>query len=239
MMDLRNHLQEIAGPRPAAAEDQIAADIVRGRSALRRRRTGLAAGTSALAVAVAAAVITAGAGVGGTEPGPAGVDRPATAAAAQLVAYQGEQPKGFTIDKVPDGWFIVTDDTYSLLMAPQWAKSAPPGIDPSQAPVYDPQMTTGKIAISLESKDNAGPGANGTEVKVGDTTGVLVKEGPPMIPGKVLPADGDYGGRVWVRQQSGAHLTVSFPEGLNLGNAQMAELAAGVHVRKEAEIAAG
>jgi hypothetical protein len=239
MMDLRSHLQDIAGPAPATAEQQIEADVLRGRTALRRRRAGRAAGGSALAVLVAAAVATTYGGLHDTPPGPTGQDRPATAAAAHLVAYQGTQPKGFTIDRVPDGWYIMSDDNYSLLIAPRWAASAPAGVNPSEAPIYDQQTTTGKIAISLESKSNPGPREPGVTIRFGDRTGALVKDLPPVIPGRTLPADGDYGRRLWVKQSNGTWLTMSFPPGSTLSQDQMADLAAGVHVHRDALIAAG
>jgi hypothetical protein len=248
-MDLHRYLEEIAGPDAAVTASQVDQDISRGRHALHRRRVVRAAAGSALAAAALAAIISVSALTGGAaSSGPVARGRPGTATSTgtiRLVAYTGEQPKGFTIDRVPDGWFIQADDNYTLAIAPDSARNPGPGADPSKAPVYDPRNATGKIAISLESKDAHGP-QGGTDIKVGDLDGVLIKyvRGTDTLPGgKEVPeperADGDYGATVWVKEPSGIHLVVQFWEGLGFSEQQMTELTAGVHVHKDAQQGVG
>ena len=265
MMDLHDKLDEIAGPALTPSVAQIDADIARGRRALGRRRMIRAAGGSAFVAAGLAAVVAisltgsgsgsgtgsgSGSGTGSgsvtaggaTGPVPGGSGVPV--AAARLVAYTGEQPKGFTIDKVPDGWYIQADDDYALTIAPESARK--PGLNPSEAPVADPQMFVDKIAIMLNSKDAPKP-QGGKKVTVGDTEGVLVRdEGPGDVSGPdgkpvraSERADGDYGATVWVKQASGVYLTVQFWEGLGFSDQQMLELTAGVHVHPDAQQGVG
>ena len=237
MTDLRSHLEEIAATATAPTAAQVDADLARGRSALRRRRAGQTIAGSAFGVAALVAAFSVA--TAGTSAGPhsqAG-DRPASAAAVQLVAYKGEQPKGFTVDKVPDGWFIQADNKYGLLIAPESARNPGPDVNPSKDPVYDPQSFVDKIGIMLESRDVHGPSRPGTTVQVGDRKGTLLKSLPGQTPdGPVPPAPGgDTGWELWVEQPSGVFMIVQFWQGIGLSQDQMIELGAGVHVHKEAE----
>jgi hypothetical protein len=237
MMDLRDHLEHIAGPAAAPTAADIDADLARGRRALLRRRAGRTIAGSVLGVAaIAAGFSLAGAGPGTDLPG-----RPPAVTAARLVAYDGAQAKGFTVDKVPAGWFVQTAGHYSLSIAPDRAKTPPAGVDPSKAPLYDPEDATGKIVVFLESKDQNGPGRAGTAVKVGKLNGTLVKSLGGMTPDGPMPtpADGDTGWSLWVKLPSGVHVVVQFWQGLGMSQDQMVELAAGVHVHPDAEQAAG
>jgi hypothetical protein len=242
MMDLRDGLEQIAGRPSAPNSAELMADLDRGRSALRKRRTVQAAGGSLFAVAAAVAAISLSGTV--TLPGAGGSDAPAATAQASrinLVAYKGAQPKGFTIDKVPDGWFVQGLNEYELVIAPDKAKNPGPNVDPSKSPVHDPRNYTDKIAVFLESKDNPHP-AEGKPIKVGDRDGFLRKSerGMDTMPNGQMTAepvrpDGDYGASIHVKQPNGAYLTVQFWEGLGFSEQQMIELAAGVHADKNAK----
>ncbi|GGL04891.1 hypothetical protein [Mangrovihabitans endophyticus] len=251
MMDLHDRLDQFAGSPAHPDSTQIDADVARGRAALHRRRvTGAVAASATGVAALVAAVAIAAGGIGtggvGADAGTGTGDRTtangsvgASADGAgdgrvRLVAYTGAQPKGFTIDTVPDGWFIQTDDNYSLLLAPDRAKNPGPNADPSRDPVYDPQSFVGKIGIMLQSKDAHGV-PEGTTVTVGGKDGVLVKSRPAMTPdGSQPPADGDTGWELYVRQPTGIQLIVQFWEGLGLTQDQMIDIGAGVHVHKDA-----
>ncbi|MBM2618258.1 hypothetical protein JIG36_22110 [Actinoplanes sp. LDG1-06] len=234
MNDLRDHFHEIAGPMTAVDNNQVEADLTRGRRALRRRRSvqavaGSAFGVAALAAAIAVATST------GAPTAPA--DRTtAGAPTVQLVAYKGEQPKGFTVDKVPDGWFVQTSEQGYLTIAPEKAKNPGPDVNPSEEPVYNPDSFEDKIAIMLESKDQSGPSREGKKVKVGDKEGVLLKSLQGVTPdGKVPPAaGGDTGWELWLQQPSGIYLIVQVWQGVGLTESQIVELGAGVHVHKDA-----
>lgn len=214
MSDLRHHFEKIAGPVPAqAAPAAVEADLTRGRRALRRRRTvqsiaGSAFGVAALAAAFA--VATSGTSESANAPiaqGPAAESRAvASPVAVQLVAYKGEQPKGFTVDKVPSGWYIQGDDAYSLVIAP---KNTPTAV-PSSAGLNDPHSFVGKIAVMLESKDQSGPSREGKKVKVGDQDGLLLKSLNAVNPDGSIPTatSGDTGWELWVKQPSGVYMII-------------------------------
>ncbi|MDY7089638.1 MAG: hypothetical protein SYR96_31600 [Actinomycetota bacterium] len=210
MNDLRDHFEEIAGPMHAVDSKQVEADLTRGRRALRRRRTVQAVAGSAFGVAALAAALAVA--TSSTEAPSERVT--AGAPAVQLVAYQGEQPKGFTVDKVPDGWYIQASEQGYLTVAPKGASTD--------------DSFVGKIGIMLESKDQNGPGREGKTVKVGGAEGLLVESLSEP------DASGDRGSSLWIKQPSGVYLIVQVWQGLGLTEAQIVELAAGVHVHKDA-----
>lgn len=192
-----------------------------------RRRTALAVGGSTFAVAaIVAAFSFAGSGpdtTGQAQPS----DRPAVAAAAtQLVSYTGRQPKGFRLDKVPDGWYVQADDTSAIVLAPRGTAGGPKA-DPSKNPLQDPRSFVGKIAVMLQSKDQQGVPA-GRAVTVGDRKGVLVK-GTDNTDGRTL----------WVEQPTGAYLLIQFWDGIGLSQDAMVDFGVGVHVEKDAQQGVG
>lgn len=191
-------------------------------TAPRRRRVALAVGGSAFAAAaIVAAFSFTGAGTATTGQAPRG-DRPAAAAAATtLVAYTGKQPKGFSLDKVPDGWFVQADNNSSIVLAPSRVAGQPKA-DPSKNPLQDPSSFVGKIAVMLQSKDQKEV-PDGTAVTVGDGQGVLVKA-PDNTDGRTL----------WVAQPSGTYVLIQFWDGIGLSQDAMVDFGAGVHVEKGA-----
>ncbi|MEU7908494.1 hypothetical protein [Actinoplanes sp. NPDC049118] len=244
-MDLHRQLDALAGPEVTPTMADIDSDLDRGRRALRRRRTVQKITGSAFAVAaLAAGLLVANSGTpAGTTPTVAKDPGSVGVTATRLVAYTGDQPKGYTIDKVPDGWEIQADTASALILAPKDALD------------QDPQSFVGKIGIMLQSKDEHGA-PEGRKVTVGDTPGVLVPEqeitdptalrlreeakraaiakgGPSAAP--FLTDDGaDDGATLWVRQPGGVYLLVQFWEGLGLSEKDMLEIGAGVHVHKGA-----
>lgn len=238
MNDLRDRLGQFIGETQPPTAAQIDADVLRGRKAQQRRRAVQAGAGS---VFVVAAVVAAFAFTG-TGSSPA---RPEAGAATQvsvdLVAYKGEQPKGFTIDTVPAGWFIQSDEVVSLTLAPISAKNPGPEVDPSKSPVYDPASFVGKIGIVLESKDQHGPRKGGTAIKAAGQDGTLLKSLRGVTPDGPMPtaAGGDTGWEIWIKQPSGIYLIVQFWQGLGLTQDQMVEIAAGVHVEKAAQQVGG
>jgi hypothetical protein len=246
MNDLRNQLNELAGAPTAPSLDQVEADVLRGRRALRRRRVGQGVAASVLAAAAAVSVFAAVSGSPGatartaTSAGSTATSTADSTGAVRLVAYTGTQPKGFILDEVPDGWFIQSDDNFSLLLAPKRVQNPSPGVDPSKDPIYDKQSFVGKIGITLESKDQHGPSRQGTTVTVGDKQGMLVKSLPGVRPGQPRQdPTGDTGWMLWVKQPAGPYLIIQFWQGLGLSQDQMVELGAGVHVLKDAMQGAG
>jgi hypothetical protein len=221
MKELHDRLDRVAGPAVEATGAQAAADLARGRRALRHRRRVKGAATGVFAVAAAVAALAYG-----TTSGPASA--PATQAAAPtspaarpaavdtvLVAYKGDQPKGYTIDKVPSGWEIQGADPSVLTIAPINDKDK------------DPHTFVGKIAIMLQSKDQLGT-PSGTAVAVGGKRGVLV------------PADdGTHGKSLYVRQPNGINLIVQIWDAQGWTDHAIVEFAAGIHVLADAQQGVG
>ncbi|MFG1610724.1 hypothetical protein [Actinoplanes sp. NPDC049265] len=240
-MELKDAFSEVAGRPVAPTMQQVDADLDRGRGALRKRRGVQAAGGSIFAVAAAVAAFAVATSGTATSPGNVEGQAPpaATAQTIKLVAYKGDQPKGFTVDTVPDGWFVQSVNESSLVIAPNKAKNPGPDVDPSKSPIYDPNDFRDKIAVMLQSKDEKPP--KGEKIKVGDGEGILRQSPRGDVSddkGRPTPeparADGDYGSTLFVKQPNGIWLAVQFWGGLGFSNQQKAELAAGVHVEKDA-----
>lgn len=217
MMNLHDGLARIAGPDAEPTTAQVAADMARGRKALRRRRllqagSGSAFAAAALAAAVAFAT-TGGAAPAGTAPlaQDASVTGTAPASGVKLVAYTGEQPEGYTVDKVPDGWEIQGVDAYVLTLAPKNAK------DKNVHSFKD------KVVVMLQSVDDTST-PKGEKVDIAGKPGVLGK------------AEGQTTGWwLFVDQPSGPRLQVQVWDGLGWSKADVTAFAAGVHVNENAK----
>jgi hypothetical protein len=205
MMELHDRLDRLAGPAVPATSSQAEADLVRGRRALRRRRTVKGAATGVFAVAAAAAALAYG------TASPPAVHSTTTAAPSSavvsttLVAYKGEQPKGYTIDKVPSGWEIQGVDPSVLTIAPVNDKDK------------DPHVWVGKIAIMLQSLDEHGTPA-GAAVTVAGQPGVLVTSDVP------------HGKNLYVKQPNGVNLIVQIWDAQGWSDDAIVEFASGIHV---------
>ncbi len=203
-MDLHDRLATLAGPSGAPSAEQADADVARGRRALRRRRLFRSAGASAFAVAALVAVVAYGTSA---------VSHPATTptvASAHLVAYQGAQPKGFTIDKVPAGWEVQGVSPGALTIAPVGAKDK------------NPDSFVGKIAVMLQSQDDHSTPSG---------TGVTVGGRPGVINGGLGT---EHGKNLWVKQPNGIWLLVQIWDARGWTDADMVEFAGGIHVLKDA-----
>ncbi len=214
MKDLHTRLSRFGGPITAASDETITADVARGHRAVRRRRTVQVAAGSAFTVAALAAAATFG---GGGVPSPSTPSAATSAAVLRLVDYHGEQPRYFTIDKVPEGYFVQNDDRGGLTIAPDSVKVRPSGIDPSKHPMYDPEMLSGKIGIYLEQKEYRGELAGDTVTvdgkpavlhRIGATTQLIIAVSPLVY----------------------ATIQVDVP----LTRDQILELGAGLHVHQDA-----
>jgi hypothetical protein len=141
-MDLHTRLERFGGPIDAASTQDISADLDRGRRAVRRRRTVQAIAGSAfgLAAITTAFALTVGGPASDTVPNRAPAVARAPAGRLTLVDYRGPQSPGFTIDKVPNGFFIQNYDGSDVLIAP------------SPNPREGSLVLTGKIGIYLEAK---------------------------------------------------------------------------------------
>lgn len=220
MKNLQDGLARIAGPAAEPTREQVAADLARGQRALRRRRTTQVAGSCAFAVAALAAVIVGTTGTGAAPKAPeAAGDRPASSApqtaVTRLVAYQGEQPKGFTLDKVPDGWELQGADDYGIVIAPKGFKDK------------NPNSFVGKIVAQLQ-EFAPGEELKGKEVSVNGSTGLLTK----MI-------DQTDGSALFVKLGEGRWMVIQVWDGLGWGEKEVLEFASGIHVDENAKITHG
>ncbi|MCU7725004.1 hypothetical protein ODJ79_14860 [Actinoplanes sp. KI2] len=242
-MELRDRLDLIAGPAVRVSPADADADLARGRRALRRRRAALGTGASVFAVAAAAAVVVASTASAAKPQQPTARPAPATSAPApgsasvkqaRLVAYEGKQPAGFTIDKVPAGWEVQGVDATVLTIAPIGEKDR------------DPNSFVGKIAIGLQSADDHRT-PKGTDVQVGGLHGVINE--PEHAPAHVIPSgpgtgrpatiDDSQTKNLWVQQKNGVWLQVQIWDASGWTNAQIVEFGAGIHVLPGAKAAVG
>ncbi|MDI6104566.1 hypothetical protein QLQ12_38850 [Actinoplanes sp. NEAU-A12] len=219
MMNLHDGLARIAGPAAEPTPAQVAADMARGQKALRRRRLLQAGSGSAFAIAALAAAVAFATNGGAVPAGTAPLAQTTTAATAsaaaapgvKLVAYTGEQPKGYTVDKVPDGWEIQGVDEYVLTLAPKDAKDK------------NINSFEGKVVVMLQSVDDKNT-PKGEKVDVAGNPGVLTK------------AEGQTTGWwLFVDQPSGPRMHVQVWDDLGWSKSDVVEFAKGVHVNKNAK----
>lgn len=158
MNDLISRLSALGAEVGAPDDATVAADVRRGRRALRRRRAVRSVTGGALALAVAGTAVAVHAD-GGSSPEP----RDATTdAGVHLVDYTGPQQAGFTVDTVPAGFVLQ-------------------GVKPSVLDITKPGDTSdidsfvGKIVVMLQSRDVRFR-ARGMEVSVNGQTGYIHDE---------------------------------------------------------------
>ncbi|MFG1609238.1 hypothetical protein [Actinoplanes sp. NPDC049265] len=221
MMDLQNRLERLAGADDAVPAGTIEKDLGRGRRAVQRRRTVQAVAGSAFGVAAIATAFTFG-GVSPSGPDAGAAPPPVTYTAGKngglkLVDYRGEQPKWFTVDKVPKGYFIQYDDGQNLTIAPEAAKNVPAGTDPSKSPMYDPRVLTGKIGVYLEKRGYRAE-LHGDKVTVAGRDAVLNPVGGGTMQLVMSVSDVVYA-------------TIQFD--VPMGREQMIEMGAGLHVSQD------
>ncbi|GAA2668309.1 hypothetical protein [Actinoplanes palleronii] len=230
MTNLREQFEALAGSPAAPTTAQTDADLARGRGALRRRRALQAATGSAFAIVVAAAAV---AFTTTSTPAPSTPQAAATTATATtgvttsaafaLVAYKGEQPAGFSIDKVPAGWEVQGLDENLLTLAPEGAKPRNSAEPQGNEADTDPYSFVGKVVVTLQSLDEQGTPA-GEAVKVGGKKATLVKK------------EGAKDGRtLYVAQPSGVNLQIQVWDGIGWSADQIVEFAEGIHVNPNAK----
>ena len=206
MMNLHDRLAQLAGPDGDTSAAQAESDLDRGRRALRRRHNVQRMGAAGFATAVLAVAVAYGASTNGApqqaEP---------TVVVARLVAYQGQQPKGFTIDKVPSGWEIQGADQGALTIAPVGLADK------------DPSVFVGKIAIMLQSADDHRT-PTGTAVTIGGKRGVI-DSSDGGVPGSK---------NVWVLEPNGIWLQVQIWDATGWTQESLIEFTDGIHVLKDA-----
>ncbi|WP_250004573.1 hypothetical protein [Actinoplanes sp. M2I2] len=219
LMDVLRNLPQAVGTAPAGP-DIVAADVARGRHAVtRRRRRHLT--LSGAAVAVVAAVTVGAAQLPGgpaTDTGAGVVTAQATP--MRLVAWTGEQPKGFTVRSVPDGWRVISDDASSFVVAPPGQGVTEP--QPGQAfSVVD------RIAVSLQGLSRFGADHKVRTVDINGEQGRL---------GFAQESEGKASDMRWLMftDPSGRRVLVQIPASANLPDDQLVAFAEGITVTDQA-----
>ncbi|MBU2667157.1 hypothetical protein KOI35_26980 [Actinoplanes bogorensis] len=229
MNDFRARMDRLGGTVEPVSEEAIMADIARGEKAVRQRRTiravtGSAFGVAALVATVSLTGVMTNGG-SGTPPASAISGGPAsTASGLRLVDYTGRQPEGFTVDTVPEGFYVQGGLEDTLTIAPLTPRSPEPVVDPSGQPSGpsgrpaqdDPLVLEGKIGIYLEHKAVFGE-LTGPKLKVGGKEAVLIGDGAAMTQLVIVMSPEVY-----------AVLQFDVP----MSRAQMIEMGAGLHVHQ-------
>ena len=149
MTDITDGLAELGKRLPQApSDDTVAADLARGRAALRRSRLRLGG-----ALSVAALVIGGAAGylsVAGQSAGQSAARQHHGASASapvkiRLTDYSGQQPHGFNVASVPQGFHLQLQASNAGLFI-----LAPPGAD------KNPYSFTGKLVVTAEAGSELG-----------------------------------------------------------------------------------
>jgi hypothetical protein len=226
MSDIKELLDQTArSVEVTPSEETVEADLRRGRAALARRRRGRAirlsvAGTAAAAL-VGTTIVAGNLGRTDETTGPAtspsiGVNQgsgPDRGTSVRLVAYDGEQVDGFSVDQVPEGWYLQGSTAFSLSIAP-----APPS--------NYPFAFVGKLVVMLLSSSAPQKLPEGDPVKVGDNDGV-VTPGPPA---DTLTYEDGTGHFVQIQ---------AWTAPLGWTNEQLASFAEGVQVTSQAQPGVG
>ncbi len=231
MSDLRTMMLEAAGSPPATDARIADADLTRARLArqrLRRGRFAASSGMIAIAAVGAFAIATPGALPGtGTTPivtAAAPATTKVEVVSTALVSYTGEQPAGYTLEKVPTGWKILSADAGTLVLAPEDYTADEPGAPGSPGAI----SFEGKIVVMQEGASSYPSGIRMDKVTVGGKPGVVAH----------MKGGGDTR-TLFVKQPSGDYLAIQVWSGLGWSNDQIVEFGAGVGITEHATVGQG
>ena len=218
MTDVLDRLARLDHATDPPAEGTVAADLVRGHAALARRRrtTGALAGVGL--------TLALGAGLGGViavqhddsgSPVTVAPDgTPTKGGRIMLVDYDGTQPQGFEVAKVPDGFTAQGSSAFSFTVAPVGDTSSPDDFQ-------------GKLVVMLESKDAAPNKAEGQQVSVDGAPG-WIRTDPDGLATTLEYFDAD-----------GHDVVVQMWRTVGLTDEQLVEFAAGITVTAQAQAGVG
>lgn len=202
MTDILDRLARLDGSTDIPDQAVLRGDLSRGESALsRRRRTRTAVAGAALTVALGAglAVPTALA----EDHTSSDTSRPDVA----LVSWNGTQPEGFKVDKVPEGFFVQGSDAHVFTIAPD-------------GDTTHPLAFPGKLVVMLQDPAAVGVDLGGEPVDVGDVRGTIR----------------DTNGATIVEfPQNGHEVVVQMADSVGLDDQQLVAFAAGVTVTSKVE----
>lgn len=248
MNDLTDRLAGLDTPVAGPSEATVAADLARGSTALARRRRTRAAGagvglTLALGVGLGIAVVAQP----DDDAAPPAAGPSSTAPGVALVAWEGDQPAGFVVEQVPDGYFVQGSDPWLFTVAPEGDTTHPAAFED-------------KLVVTLETASNERPpgerGGKVTRLKdgslaydVGPSDGEGGSDAPPTLSdGDPVVVDGQQG--VIRRSPDSLSTTLEFLTDrgkvvvqmwrtVGLTDAQLVDFGAGITVTAEAQGSVG
>jgi hypothetical protein len=218
-----------SGTEYPAGSEEIAADVARGHRAMNRRRrfrvagVGLTAAVAAagLSLAVAGPFGASGSNVAGQQTPPPSASAPSSASAnvVQLAAYTGNQPVGFKVDTVPEGWKVTS-------MSREAFVAVPPGT-PNRHEQKGVVSFEGAIAVMMQGSSRFPADASLTKVKVRGEDGQLGLTDDKTAKWLIFP------------DAAGRKVLVQVPVELGLSDDQIVQFAQGVTVTDEARASVG
>jgi F0F1-type ATP synthase membrane subunit c/vacuolar-type H+-ATPase subunit K len=218
---LRNlsHIED-AGP---AGREVVADDVARGHHAVTRRRRQRFAFAGAFVAVAAAAVVGIGQGMAPVTSSDGVTAAPRTGTQAsrlELVAYTGDQPVGFKVNTVPDGWKVVSSDQSSFVVAP-------PGVKASPAGAGEPVSVADKISVSLQGLSKFPAESPVRKVDINGKKGEL---------GHPLETMDKLSDTWWLffPGDTGSNVQVQVPASVELSTDQIIAFAEGITVTEEA-----
>ena len=227
MNDLKDLLELALSDIPGRdAHVDPAADLVRGRRLLRRRRqrlAGLAGVTAAVLCGVLVPMALQGSAPGHhpapvavtTHPQPSHSQPGRTVAPVpqphqiKLVAWVGTQPPGYQVAWMPKGWVVQGSTPFALVMAPPNDKDK------------SPDSYLGKLVVMLQSRDATAPPADWADQPVNGREGKFDVQGDTQI--------------LTFKNASGQWVVIQAPVSLGWDNAELAKFGGGVQVLAAAQ----
>jgi hypothetical protein len=204
VLDVLRSLSHTVDAAPAGP-GIVAGDVARGHHAVRhRRRQRFAFAFAGAFVAVAAVLVGIGIPTAGSDT------------RLELVAYTGDQPAGFKVSTVPDGWRVVSSDQSSFVVAP-------PGVDISAPGAGEAVSVRDQITVSLQALSSFPEKSPVREVDINGKDGRLghpLETLDKLSDTRWLVFPGDTGSNVQVQVPASVELSddqiVAFAEGITV-----------------------
>jgi hypothetical protein len=234
MSDIEDVLRSLShlGTSPPAAPEIVAADVARAhRAATRRRRRRFSTTLVGAVVVGAAAALGPHLIAASTDSG-----RVTIPSGPKLVAYTGEQPTGFKVSTVPDGWQLVVADRSAFVLGPPGASASTGGANATDGPQPAGNATSlslrDRIAVSLQLRRTIPDSSQTRPVDINGRSGML---------GHPLAAPNRLSDTRWLSFPSGheGYVLVQVPASLGISDDQIITFAEGITVTEEALFTGG
>jgi len=208
-------------PAAPASPDIVAADLERGhRAVTARRRRRLALSGAAAAVITVVAVGAVRFGPPATSPPPTASGTSSATVRLTLVDYLGDQPVGFKVTTVPQGWTVTSSDPSAFVVAP-------PGVTVASPRPGAPVSVQHQIMVSLRASTTFPAQTSTEEVDV---------NGRPGRIGHPLASATELSDTTWLMfpDDAGHTVQVQVPASTNLTESQIVRFAGGITVTGQA-----